>query len=67
MDSEIFISDVKAQGLHQEFKDARSIVGKRYFQAQYQSKPQMVRTMMSRAIRAGMNEKEQIQILINSL
>jgi len=53
LDSEIFISDVKAQGLHQEFKDARSIVGKRYFQAQHQSKPQMARTMMSRAIRAG--------------
>ncbi len=53
LDSEIFISDVKAQGLHQKFKDARSIVGKRYFQAQHQSKPQMARTMMSRAIRAG--------------
>jgi len=38
LDSEIFISDVKAQGLHQEFKGARSIVGKRYFQAQHQSK-----------------------------
>lgn len=55
LDSEIFISDVKAQGLHQEFKDARSIVGKRYFQAQHQSKPQMARTMMSRAIRAGID------------
>jgi len=55
LDSEIFISDVKAQGLHQEFKDARSIVGKRYFQAQHQSKPQMAKTMMSRAIRAGID------------
>jgi SRSO17 transposase len=53
LDSEIFISNVKAQGLHQEFKDARSIVGKRYFQAQHQSKPQMAKAMMSRAIRAG--------------
>ncbi len=55
LDSEIFISHVKAQGLHQEFKDARSIVGKRYFQAQHQSKPQMARTMMSRAIRVGID------------
>jgi len=55
LDSEIFISDVKAQGLHQEFKDPRSIVGKRYFQAQHQSKPQMAKTMMSRAIRAGID------------
>jgi len=55
LDSELFISDVKAQELHQEFKDARSIAGKRYFQAQHQSKPQMAKTMMSRAIRAGIN------------
>lgn len=53
LDSEIFISDVKAQGLHQEFNDGRSIVAKRYHQAQHQTKPQMAKTMMSRAIRAG--------------
>jgi SRSO17 transposase len=55
LDSELFISDVKAQGLHQEFKDARSIVGKRYHQAQHQTKPQMAKAMMSRAIRSGIN------------
>jgi hypothetical protein len=55
LDSELFISAVKAQGLHQPFKDARSIVGKRYSQAQHQSKPQMAKTMMSRAIRAGID------------
>ena len=53
LDSEIFISNVKAQGLHKAFKDGRSIVGKRYHQAIQQGKPQMAKTMMSRAIRAG--------------
>ena len=53
LDSEIFISNVKAQGLHKAFKDGRSIVGKRYQQAIQQSKPQMAKTMMSRAIRTG--------------
>jgi SRSO17 transposase len=53
LDSEIFISDVKAQGLHQEFNDGRSIVARRYNQAQNQTKPQMAKAMMARAIRAG--------------
>jgi len=53
LDSEIFISDVKAQGLHQDLNDGRSIAAKRYHQAQQQTKPQMAKTMMSRAIRAG--------------
>lgn len=55
LDSEIFISDVKAQGLHQAFNDGRSIVAKRYHQAQNQTKPQMAKSMMCRAIRAGID------------
>jgi hypothetical protein len=50
LDSEIFISKVKAQELYEDFKDARSIVGKRYFQAQQLTKPQMAKSMMARAI-----------------
>ena len=53
LDSEIFISKVKAQELYEDFKDARSIVGKRYFQAQQLTKPQMAKSMMARAIRGG--------------
>lgn len=53
LDSEIFISDVKAQGLHEEFQDGRSIVSKRYRQAQQLTKPQMAKSMMARAIRGG--------------
>ena len=52
LDSEIFISKVKAQELYEDFKDARSIVGKRYFQAQQLTKPQMAKSMMARAIRS---------------
>ena len=53
LDSEIFISNVKAQGLHDEFQDGRSIVGKRYLQAQQLTKPQMAKTMLARAIQEG--------------
>ena len=53
LDSEIFISKVKAQELYEDFKDARSIVGKRYFQAQQLTKPHMAKSMMARAIRGG--------------
>jgi len=53
LDSELFISKVKAQGLHQDFKDGRSIVARRYHQAKNQTKPQMAKSMMSRAIGAG--------------
>jgi hypothetical protein len=51
--SEIFISNVKAQGLYKEFQEGRSIVGKRYLQAQQLTRPQMAKSMMARAIRGG--------------
>jgi len=53
LDSELFISNSNVQELHQPFKDGRSIVAKRYRQAQNQTKPEMARNMMARAVRAG--------------
>ena len=53
LDSELFTSEVKARGLHQPFKDGRSLVAKRYRAAVVQSKPRMARTMVRRAVRAG--------------
>ncbi len=38
LDSELFISQSKAQGLHQPFRDGRSTVAKRYRVAQQQTK-----------------------------
>ncbi len=55
LDNEIFISNTKAQALTKDFTDGRSIVAKRYRQAQEQSKPEMVRSMISRALRADVN------------
>ena len=55
LDSELFISQVKAQPLEQSFQDGRSIVAKRYRIAQNQSKPEMVASMIHRALRAGIN------------
>lgn len=53
VDSELFISAVKAQGLHQAFRDRRSVVAKRYRVAEQQTKPQMAGDMLRRAQRAG--------------
>lgn len=53
MDNELFISQSKAQGLDSAFADGRSIVGKRYNTAKNQTKPQMARAMLGRALRAG--------------
>lgn len=53
LDSQIYVSQVKAQGLITPYKDKRSIVSKRYNEATTQSKPLMSTKMMSRAIRSG--------------
>lgn len=53
LDNELFISQTKAQGLHQPFRDGRSTVAKRYRIAQQQTKPEMVKGMIHRALRAG--------------
>ena len=52
LDSELFISQTKAHELHQPFQDGRSTVAKRYREAQQRTKPEMVRTMIQRALRA---------------
>lgn len=53
LDSELFTSEVRVRGLHQPFKDGRSIVAKRYRAAVGQTKPQMARAMIRRAVCAG--------------
>ncbi len=53
LDSQIYISNVKTRQLITEYKDNRSVVGKRYNEATTQSKPQMAATMMKRAARCG--------------
>jgi SRSO17 transposase len=53
LDSELFISATKAQGLHQPFQDGRSIVAKRYRIADQQTKLQMGNAMIRRVLRAG--------------
>lgn len=52
LDSELFISQTKARELHQPFQDGRSAVAKRYREAQQRTKPEMVRTMIQRALQA---------------
>ena len=54
LDSQIYVSQVKAQELTKPYKDGRSVVAKRYSEATTQSKPEMAANMMRRAIRSGM-------------
>lgn len=53
LDSELFISQTKAIELHEGFEDGRSIVAKRYRIAQQCTKPEMVSSMVKRALNAG--------------
>ena len=53
LDSELFISATRAKALHQPFQDGRSIVAKRYRVAGQQTKLQMAKAMIRRAVRAG--------------
>lgn len=55
IDSELFISETRAQVLHQPFRDARSVAAKRYRVAQQQTKPDMAGDMIRRAQRAGID------------
>ena len=54
LDSELFISQTKAIGLHDAFEDGRSITARRYRTAQQCSKPEMVKSMVKRALNAGL-------------
>ncbi len=53
LDSELFTSQVKAQPLAHPFKDGRCTVAKRYRVAEQETKPNMVASMIKRALRAG--------------
>lgn len=53
LDSELFISQSKAQFLPQPFHDGRSTVAKRYRIAQSQTKPEMAASMIHRSLRSG--------------
>lgn len=53
LDSELFISRTKAIELHEPFKDGRSVAAKRYKTAQQCTKPEMVKSMVNRALNAG--------------
>ena len=53
LDSELFISQTKAIGLHEAFDDGRSVAAKRYRSAQHFTKPEMVRSMVKRAMNQG--------------
>lgn len=57
VDSELFISAVKAQGLKAPFLDGRSVTAKRYSVAKDQTKPQMAKAMISRAQRLGIDAR----------
>ena len=54
LDSQIYVSQVKARELIKPYKDGRSVAGKRYSEATTQSKPKRAADMMKRAIRRGM-------------
>jgi len=53
LDSQIFISQVKARELINPYTDQRSVASKRYSEATTRSKPEMARAMMQRAKRSG--------------
>ena len=53
LDSELFISQTKAIGLRDDFDDGRSIAARRYRTAQQGTKPEMVRSMVKRALNQG--------------
>jgi SRSO17 transposase len=54
LDSELYISQTKAIGLHEAFKDGRSVTAKRYRTALQCTKPEMVSAMIKRALNAGL-------------
>ena len=55
IDSELYTSATKAQGLPVPFADGRSIAAKRFLVAQKQTKPQRAKAMIKRAQRGGVD------------
>lgn len=53
LDNELFTSQTKVQELTVPYKDGRSTVAKRHRVAVHQTKPEMVASMIRRALRAG--------------
>jgi hypothetical protein len=53
LDNELFTSQTKVQGLAKSFNDGRNTVAKRHRVAVQQTKPDMVASMIRRALRAG--------------
>jgi hypothetical protein len=54
VDSQVYVSKTKANGLNRPFKDGRSVAAKRYQEATEQGKPEMAENMMKRALRGGL-------------
>lgn len=55
LDSQVYDSDSKVQGLIRAFKDKRSIVAKRFDEGLDKSKPEIAKGMLGRAKRLGIN------------
>jgi SRSO17 transposase len=53
LDNELFTSKVKIQALAAPFKDGRNTIAKRHQLAIHQTKPEMVASMIRRALRTG--------------
>ena len=53
IDSQIYVSDKKAQPLRKPFKDGRSIASQRYLEATQKTKPEMAHAMLKRAKQHG--------------
>lgn len=53
LDNELFTSQTKVQALPDPFKEGRSAVARRHRVAVQQTKPEMVASMIRRALRAG--------------
>ncbi len=54
LDSQIYVSRRKAQGLNRPYQDRRSVAARRYREATMQGKPEMGIGMMKRAKRRGL-------------
>ena len=54
IDSQIYISSVKAQDLKKSFKDGRCVISNRYREAQT-TKPEILNSMIKRALNQGIN------------
>jgi len=55
IDNELFTSQSKAQEFDTQFKDGRSVAAKRFRVAHTQTKPEMAKSMITRAMRAGID------------